>query len=146
MVLDTNIVLDWLVFADASLRPLADQVATGEVVILTHPAAVDELQRVLTYPALRLDAERQTAVLAHYCAQTVTPPLPAGFAPTNLLLPEHFPRCRDADDQHFLALAWHARAQALVSRDRAVLSLAQRAAKFAVRILDVTQMTQWLRR
>jgi predicted nucleic acid-binding protein len=55
-------------------------------------------------------------------------------------LPEHFPRCRDPDDNHFLALAWHAKADALVSRDHAVLKLARRSKKFGFQVLTVQQM------
>jgi predicted nucleic acid-binding protein len=58
------------------------------------------------------------------------------------MLPPGFPRCRDPDDDHFLALAHHAAADALVSKDRAVLKLRRRARKFGVRILDVRQLNE----
>jgi predicted nucleic acid-binding protein len=65
--------------------------------------------------------------------------LPEGFAPSNLLLPAGFPRCLDTDDQHFLALAYHARADALLTKDSQLLRLKKRAARFGVTILSPTE-------
>jgi uncharacterized protein len=66
--------------------------------------------------------------------------LPTDFAPNNLLLPPNFPVCKDLDDQPFLALAYHAQADALVTRDKALLALRKRARKFGVIIVDVRQL------
>jgi len=140
LVLDTNIVLDWLVFDNAFMHPLRAGVQQQRVTVITYPIAIDELQRVLAYPALKLGAARQAQVLADYCAQTTAGNLPQGYSLEKLLLPPGFPTCRDRDDQHFLALAYHTKADALVSRDKAVLKLCKRARKFGVRILDVAQM------
>ena len=60
------------------------------------------------------------------------------------MLPGSFPRCRDRDDEHFLALTYHAKADALVSRDNAVYGLKARAAKFGVTIMNVPQMIEML--
>ncbi|MGE0189730.1 MAG: putative toxin-antitoxin system toxin component, PIN family [Steroidobacteraceae bacterium] len=139
LVLDTNVVLDWLVFAATSLDPLAAAVATGRVRVLTHLPALDELQRVLGYPVLKLEPIRQSAILVQYRSQTCPATLPTGFAVNNLLLPGGFPRCRDVDDQPFLALAFHAHAT-LVSRDRQLLRLARRVAPFGLQIMSVEQL------
>lgn len=136
LVLDTNVVLDWLVFNDAALASLTDSVQDGRVVLLTHPVAIDELHRVLNYPIMQLDAQRQAGILANYQAQTVATNVPVDFSLQNLHLPAGFPHCRDPDDQVFLALAWHSQAEALVSRDKAVLALRKRTAKFGVKIMD----------
>jgi putative PIN family toxin of toxin-antitoxin system len=140
LVLDTNIVLDWLVFDNAFMNALRDGVRDRHVVVITYQAAIDELQRVLDYPALKLTAEKQMAVLSEYRARSEFSSMPTGFRADELLLPPGFPRCRDRDDQHFLALAFHSKADALVSRDKAVLKLTKRARKFGVTILDVPQM------
>jgi putative PIN family toxin of toxin-antitoxin system len=140
LVLDTNIVLDWLVFDNAFMNALRDGVRDGHVVVITYQAAIDELQRVLGYTVLELPAAKQVAVLAEYRARSELASMPSGFSTDELLLPPGFPRCRDRDDQHFLALAFHTNADALVSRDKAVLKLAKRAKKFNVTILDVPQM------
>ncbi|MET0499778.1 MAG: putative toxin-antitoxin system toxin component, PIN family [Steroidobacteraceae bacterium] len=139
LVLDTNIVIDWLVFNDEFMKPLRDAVADRRATVLTSTPATGELQRVLAYPELKLDAVRQAAVFDRYLLQTSPASLPDGFSLANLLLPPTFPRCRDPDDQHFLALAWHSRAM-LASRDKAVLKLRKRAARFGVAIVDVQQL------
>ena len=143
LVLDTNVVIDWLVFDDPFLAAFRQQVLTGQVAIITHEPAITELRRVLGYKELKLDAERQATVLARYEAQTTKWSGTAGLdaAPrADAALPKNFPRCRDPDDNPFLELAWRAGAGALVSRDNAVLKLARRARKHGFQILDVPQL------
>jgi putative PIN family toxin of toxin-antitoxin system len=141
LVLDTNVVVDWLVFDHPFLHPFRESVRKGTVVVLTNTLAIDELARVLDYPMLRLDAARRQQVLRAYLEQTQPVEMPAGFGADALLLPPKFPRCRDPDDDRFLALAFHGRATALVSRDNELLKLQKRARKFGLSILDVPQMT-----
>lgn len=140
LVLDTNVVIDWLVFDDPFMAPLREGVPAGRVQVLTHPPAVHELKRVLGYKPLKLDAARQSSIFDRYLAQTVEAQLPASFGVKNLLMPGGFPRCRDRDDQPFLALAFHTQCDALVSRDDAVYGLKSRAAKFRVTIWNVREM------
>lgn len=140
LVLDTNVVIDWLVFDDPFMHPLRQGVNDGRIVVLTHEPAIGELKRVLGYRQLRLDPARQDQVFARYQAQATAFAMPADFSLNHLLLPGGFPRCRDRDDEHFLALAYHARADALVSRDNAVFGLKGRAATFGLVILNVPQM------
>ncbi|MBL0124945.1 MAG: putative toxin-antitoxin system toxin component, PIN family [Betaproteobacteria bacterium] len=138
--MDTNVVIDWLVFDDPFMRPLRKGVADGQIVVLTHEPAIVELRRVLGYRQLKLDAARQADVFARYQAQATQFSMPATFSLKQLLLPGGFPRCRDRDDEHFLALAYHAKADALVSRDNAVFGLKSRASKFGMTILNVQEM------
>jgi putative PIN family toxin of toxin-antitoxin system len=140
LVLDTNVVIDWLVFDDPFMAPLRDGVPEGRLQILTHPPAIDELKRVLGYKSLKLDAARQSSIFDRYVAQTVMAELPLSFSVKNLMTPGGFPRCRDRDDQPFLALAFHSKCDALVSRDDAVYGLKNRAAKFGVTIWNVREM------
>lgn len=139
LVLDTNVVIDWLVFDDAFLASFREQVRTGSVQVITHAPAVNELRRVLGYPILKLSAERQAAVLEQYLGLVA---LFEGDSAAGALtdLPLGFPRCRDSDDDPFLHLAWRAGADALVSRDKAVLKLARKARKFGFEIYDVPKM------
>ncbi|HEX4858088.1 MAG TPA: PIN domain-containing protein [Usitatibacteraceae bacterium] len=139
LVLDTNVVIDWLVFDDPFMAPLREGVSAGLVEVLTHADLVDELARVLGYKSLSLSPERQVAIHARYLAQTRIPPLPEGFGRRNLMLPGGFPRCRDRDDEVFLALAFHARADWLASRDNAVLGLKKRLEAFRLKVLNVSQ-------
>ena len=144
LVLDTNVVIDWLVFDDPFMNPLRDGVRDGRIVVMTHEPAIGELKRVLGYRQLKLDPARQLEVFARYGEQATVFVMPADFSLKHLMLPGGFPRCRDRDDEHFLALAHHAKADALVSRDNAVFGLKSRAAKFGMTILNVQELMAML--
>lgn len=125
LVIDTNIVLDLLVFEDPAHVPLRDAVQQGHVVWLATAAMRDELERVLAYPqiARRLAARLKPAhaVLAQFdgWSRRVQP---AARAPV---------RCRDPDDQIFIDLAVAHRA-GLLSKDALVLRLRKRLAALGV--------------
>lgn len=138
LILDTNIVLDWLVFQDPAMTALQDLVQQQQLEFVTHQPALDELHRVLGYPVLRLSSQRQAEVFAGYQSLTSLVDLPSGIDVENLL-PDNFPRCKDPDDQPFIALAFHTQADALVSRDKELLVLSTPAQKFAINIIDVAQ-------
>ncbi len=144
LVLDTNVVIDWLVFDHPFMNPLRHGVHEKQVRVLTHTPALDELKRVLAYRQLKLAATRRQEIFEQYCAHTEVSAMPPEFTLKHLMLPGGFPRCRDRDDEHFLALAYHARADALVSRDNAVYGLKSRAAKFGLTIWNVPQMIDTL--
>ena len=144
LVLDTNVVIDWLVFNAPFMNPLRESVRLKQVTVLTHQPAVDELRRVLAYPELKLDTARQVEVFARYEAETLLWPEDGALKVDMADLPKGFPHCRDPDDNHFLLLAYHARAAALVSRDNAVLKLKRRAARFGFEILTVPQLIERL--
>ncbi|MDP1902524.1 MAG: PIN domain-containing protein [Rubrivivax sp.] len=119
VVLDTNTVLDWLVFRDSALVALAEAVTTGAVRWLACERMRQELGRVLGYPGLARwnpDRERVLASFDALTCLTAAPPT----APSPL-------RCTDPDDQVFIDLALAHGAKWLVSHDRAVLKLARRA-------------------
>lgn len=140
LVLDTNVVLDWLVFKDKHIAELQRAWDEQRLELITHTPALDELRRVLSYPQFKLPEERQSAVMADYGSRVRVVPLPDGATMENLCMPIGFPRCKDCDDDHFIALAYHHRADAVVSKDRAVLDLAKRARKFGVTILSPQQL------
>ena len=122
------------------MNPLRERVRSKQVTVLTHPPALEELRRVLTYRELKLDERRQQELFDQYSASTSLWPA-QGAPPIDVTsLPPGFPRCRDPDDNHFLALAHHAQAHALVSRDNAVLKLRKRSGRFGFEIFDVPQM------
>ena len=121
VVLDTNVVLDLVVFDDPGARALREAIATGRVKPLADPGTLAELRRVLGYPAFNLDAARQETAFGWYesRAERIDTPVAQSL----------LPRCRDADDQKFLDLAWAANAAHLLTKDRALLALARRVAK-----------------
>ena len=138
VVLDTNIVLDWLVFEDGGMPLLMDAINRRRVTVVTNAACVDELTRVLAYPIFKLDAAAQGAALQRYLAY-------AEFVPERASLPGIVPRCRDQDDQKFLELAAHAGAAALISKDHAVLGLKRSMkARFSCEVLGPSHSSAWL--
>lgn len=114
VVLDTNVVMDWLHFRDAAARPLAAAIAAGTVTCLADAATLEELARVVAYPEFGLDMEARARLLRHYRKQVAL--VADGEAP-------RLPRCKDADDQKFLELAARGGADLLVSKDMALLGL-----------------------
>lgn len=125
LVLDTNVVLDLLVFLDPATAPLAEGLASGRLEWLATAAMREELARVLAYPKLapRIALQRGSAqaVLADYDRQArlVAPPARAPLA------------CGDADDQKFIDLAVSERCL-LLSKDVDVLRMARRLARLDV--------------
>ncbi|MCO5110248.1 MAG: putative toxin-antitoxin system toxin component, PIN family [Burkholderiaceae bacterium] len=119
VVIDTNIVLDLLVFADEAVAPLKPQLASGALQWIAAPAMRVELERVLGYPQIapRLAYYGLSAaqVLQAFDVQTRTvDPAPRASA-----------ICKDPDDQQFIDLAVQHGA-ILLSKDRAVLNLRKR--------------------
>jgi len=146
LVLDTNVVIDWLVFDDPYLNPLRLAVQSGHAIVYTAEAAISELRRVLAYRELKLDAARQSDVMSRYLAATLQLTETTPQSAMAERLPTGFPRCRDPDDDPFVALAFFSRADALVSRDKAVLKLKRRCARFGVNILDVQALVAAIER
>lgn len=141
LMLDTNVVLDWLVFADPATYPLREALGAGRVEIVSAAVPRCELVEVLARPAFGLTPARQAALLGEYDAAARPFSLEAMQAPEPL--PAKLPRCRDPDDQPFIELAWRARA-ALVSRDLQVLALRRRAALCGLRILTLAELSTLL--
>jgi predicted nucleic acid-binding protein len=118
LVLDTNVVLDLLVFDDPHVRPLARALSAGEVTAWADAETLKELELVLAYPSFALDDAARHAAQARYRSLVRVAPEDLGTPPPPL------PRCRDRDDQKFLVLAARVGASWLVSKDKRVLSMA----------------------
>jgi uncharacterized protein len=124
-VLDTNVVLDWLVFKDPGVRSLAAAVESGTLRWLACARMRDELADVLAREHLRRWQPDGAAVLAAFdrlAAVRAAPPA------------SHLP-CTDADDQVFIDLALAAGCRWLLTKDRALLALARRARPRGLRVL-----------
>lgn len=125
LVLDTNVVLDLFVFADARTHALREHLERGEIAWLATTTMRGELERVLAYAHIqaklayyKLDA---LGVLAHFDhhVRIVEAPVKAPVT------------CSDPDDQKFIDLAVAHKCM-LLSKDTAVLSMAKRLAPLEV--------------
>ena len=121
LVIDTQVVMDWLVFSDARVQALAAAVTSGAVRWLVAPAMRDELRHVLGRGVAAAYAPDLAFIEAQFEAHAlaVDPAAPQPLAGRLV--------CRDPDDQKFIDLALATGARWLISRDKAVLALAKRA-------------------
>lgn len=131
VVLDTNIVLDLLIFQDPRCAVLRQVLDTKAISWIATPVMRDELERVLAYSHLQprmafyqISAEQ---VLAQFDAQVTVQTTAARCQFV----------CTDADDQKFIDLAAQHHA-VLVSKDKAVLRLRKRLAT-----LGAVVLSQW---
>jgi putative PIN family toxin of toxin-antitoxin system len=123
VVVDTNVALDWLVFRDAGIQPLGRALARGDLCWLATAAMRAELAHMLAHASLARwapDSERALASFDGLAVLTAAPEHPGPL------------RCRDPDDQMFIDLALAASAKWLLTRDKALLRLARRAAAFGL--------------
>jgi len=126
-VLDTNVLLDWLVFGNPALLPLDSALTEQRVQWVATEAMRDEMSHVLARGVgerWTVDGERWQG--AWSCHARLLPEPVASLT---------LPRCSDPDDQKFVELAVTARARWLLTRDRALLKLARRVQRFGVEIL-----------
>ena len=129
LVIDTNVVLDWLVFADPSCETLRVAVHERQVCWLACPSVMVEIERVLARPlADRWETSRKRALTLEWVPSVVhCADPPAASCPALV--------CTDPDDQKFIDLAVHRGARWLLTRDRALLALRGAARRFGVSIV-----------
>jgi predicted nucleic acid-binding protein len=127
-VLDTNAVLDWLVFRDPGAAALADAIKAGHLRWLATPGMRRELLYMLGHASLeRWKPNSEHTLTVFDChAILIAPDLPS--TPPEL-------RCSDPDDQVFIDLAVATGARWLVSHDRALLRLTRRLRAHGVEVL-----------
>jgi putative PIN family toxin of toxin-antitoxin system len=125
LVIDTNVVLDLLVFGDPAARPLAEGLRAGSLQWLATASMREELRRVLDYPKLapRVAFHRghPGQVLEEFDRHATLVDVPPKAAVT----------CGDPDDQKFIDLAV-AHQCFLLSKDDEVLRLRKRLALLQV--------------
>jgi putative PIN family toxin of toxin-antitoxin system len=121
IVIDTNVCLDLFVFHDPRWAPLLAALESGAVRAVTRADCRDEYLFVLNYPHLPLDDAKRPLAAARFDAlvHVVAPDARA----------VRLPVCTDRDDQKFLEIARDAGAEVLVTKDKALLKLARRAAR-----------------
>jgi predicted nucleic acid-binding protein len=131
VVLDTNAVLDWLLFGDPGMAVLAEALTAGRVRWIATAAMRVEFDNVLRRglgDAWSADAGRIDDHWLRWCHQAEAPSTPAPW------------RCSDPDDQKFLDLAMAVGVRWLVTRDKALLRLRRAAAQ---RGLSIVTPPQW---
>ena len=116
VVLDTNVALSALVFAQGRLGALRQAWHAARCRPLLSQATAAELMRALAYPKFKPSADEQQELLADYLPYCSIVPMPAR--------PPRTPQCRDPFDVPFLLLAVAGKADYLVSGDRDLLVLA----------------------
>lgn len=77
LVLDTNVVLDWLVFRDPVVALLESAVAARHAEALTHVVVLEEFRRVLAYQQFKLSWDEQQQAFDRYSSQARLVNLPA---------------------------------------------------------------------
>jgi putative PIN family toxin of toxin-antitoxin system len=116
VVIDTNLVLSALVFAQGRLAPLRQAWLVQRIDPLVSRDTAAELVRVLAYPKFKLSADEQQELLADYLPYCKVIGIPEPPPPT--------PACRDRFDVPFLQLGLAGNAHALITGDQDLLSLA----------------------
>lgn len=134
-ILDTQVVLDWLVFRDPATAALAAALEGGRLRWLASAAMRAELEHVLDRGvAAAWRPDRGTVAATFERLARPAEPLP---------VPEIWLRCTDPDDQKFIDLAAATRAVALISKDRAVLKLRRHCAPW-FRVMTPAEVAGWL--
>ncbi|MFN7857961.1 MAG: putative toxin-antitoxin system toxin component, PIN family [Acidovorax sp.] len=116
LVLDTNVVLGWVVFRDPRCQAWVNAVEGGAVRWVGTAWMREEFGHMLGHSSLAKwspKLERALTFFDHWCSLQVVPP------------PCHL-RCTDPDDQVFADLAVHAGAKWLLTHDRALLKMRRR--------------------
>jgi uncharacterized protein len=132
-ILDTQVALDWLLFDDPAVSPLAGAIQDGRLRWLLTPAMRAEFADVIARPALARWQPDPPRLLARMDALAQMLEAPAAIAPPR-------PRCRDPDDQVFVDAALACGAGWLFSRDKALLELA---APLRLRGVQVQRPGDW---
>ncbi len=125
VVIDTNVVLDLLVFKDPATADLMAALHAGQLRWIATQAMRDELERVLGYPKLaariafhQCDTATVLAAMDALCHRVADAPK----APVT---------CADPDDQKFIDLALTHRAL-LLSKDQHITRMRKRLATLGV--------------
>lgn len=128
VVLDTNVWIDWLLFADPATATLRAAQRCARIRIFCDTACGEEFERVLGYPEFSLDAAERQRLRAQLGRCSVQHAGGTRAGATAL------PRCSDPDDQKFLALAFETQARWLLTRDKALLRMARRLRATGLRV------------
>jgi putative PIN family toxin of toxin-antitoxin system len=119
VVLDTNILLDILVFNDERAADLKQAILSRTIESIASQKTLAELVDVISRPWFNLSQETQSEILEQWHSViSLHDDSHLASAPW---------KCQDRDDQIFLDLAYQFRPAILISKDNAVLEIASRA-------------------
>ena len=124
VVLDTNILLDVLVFDDSRAHPLRAALMAGNLDAVATERTLSEFLDVIGREQFSLSQERQHEIMSQWrsWARLINDEV-LEVAPW---------KCKDRDDQVFINLAYTLKPAILISKDKMVLKIAKRAQKDGV--------------
>ena len=124
VVLDTNILLDVLVFDDSRAHPLRAALIAGSLDAVATEKTLSEFLDVIGREQFSLSQERQHEIMSQWrsWARLINDQV-LDAAPW---------KCKDRDDQVFINLAYTLKPAILISKDKMVLRIAKRAQKDGV--------------
>jgi len=124
VVLDTNILLDVLVFDDSRAHPLRAALIAGSLDAVATDKTLAEFLDVIGREQFSLSQERQQEIMFQWRSWSRL---------INDQVLEAAPwKCKDRDDQVFINLAYTLKPAILISKDKMVLKIAKRAQKDGV--------------
>ena len=115
LVLDTNVILDLLMFKDPSTEPLRLMLDAKTVDAVRSEASMLELIDVIQRPIFKLSQQEQDSILQAWASVT--------RLLENTAIESAPFICRDLDDQIFLDMAYSIRPAVLFSKDLRLLEL-----------------------
>ena len=115
LILDTNVILDLLVFKDPTTEPIRLLLDAKLVDTVRSEASMLELIDVIQRPIFKLSREAQEIILQKWESSS-------RLLENTAIEPAPF-TCRDPDDQVFLDMAYSLRPALLLSKDLRVLEL-----------------------
>jgi predicted nucleic acid-binding protein len=126
LILDTNVILDLLVFKDPSAEPIRLLLDAKQVDAVRTLASMVELIDVIGRPAFKISKEDQETIVQSWESSS-------RLLENTAIEPAPF-TCRDPDDQVFINVAYSVRPALLLSKDLRVLELGTIAQRYGVEI------------
>jgi putative PIN family toxin of toxin-antitoxin system len=115
LILDTNVILDLLVFKDPSTEPIRLLLDAKQVDAVRTSASMAELMDVIGRPTFKLSQEDQETIREAWESSS--------RLLENTAIEQAPFTCRDPDDQVFINMAYSLRPALLLSKDLRVLEL-----------------------
>ena len=126
LVLDTNVILDLLVFQDPAAEVIQTVLDAKLVDAVRTEASMLELMDVIQRPNFKLSKEQQQIILKQWESSS-------RLLENSAIEPAPF-TCRDLDDQVFINMAYSIRPALVLSKDLRVLELGAIAQRHGVEI------------